>query len=229
MNFLSHFYFDRHTTDPDRVIGVVLPDLVKNAKKEWSFRPEKQELESIENASLCSILTGWKRHVEVDKHFHSSEFFCYHTHNIKNLISPVLVNSPARPSFVAHIALELMLDALLLTEAKIEPENFYARISEADREALNSFLELNQVQDTEPFFSFLDEFIEASYLNSYREAENIMYALSRICMLLWDNPFTETQKLQLTAILIDYQQDLQRDFMLIFEEIESIVNKCEYL
>lgn len=224
MNFLSHFYFDRNSTDPDRVIGVVLPDLVKNAKKEWCLRPEKQDLDFLGNTNLNSIFTGWKRHIEVDKHFHSSDFFCRHTHNIKNLISPILTSSPARPSFVAHIALELMLDALLLTTSKVEAESFYEKISKASRPALNHFLELNQVEDTEPFFSFLDEFIEASYLNSYREAENIMYALSRICMRIWDDPFNETQKLQLTAVLIDYQQDLERDFMLIFEEIDSIVN-----
>ena len=34
MNFLSHFYFDRNTTDPHQVIGMVLPDLLKNANKE---------------------------------------------------------------------------------------------------------------------------------------------------------------------------------------------------
>lgn len=224
MNFLSHFYFDRHTTDPDRVIGVVLPDLVKNAKKEWSFRPEKQETALLQNTSLRSIFTGWKRHIEVDKHFHSSDFFCQHTQRIKNLIAPILVSSPVRPSFVAHISLELMLDALLLTNSKVEAEPFYARIAEASRPALNNFLELNKVDDTSPFFSFLDEFIKASYLNSYREAENIMYALSRICMRLWEDPFNETQKLQMTAVLIDYQHDLQSDFMLIFEEIDSIVN-----
>ena len=189
MNFLSHFYFDRYTTDPDIVIGVVLPDLVKNAKKEWRLRPEKQESTLLENTNLSSILTGWKRHIEVDKYFHSSDFFCHHTHEIKNRISPILVNSPARPSFVAHIALELMLDALLLTTSKIEAEHFYARIAEASRPALSYFLELNNVEDTGTFFNFLDEFIDASYLNSYREAENIMYALSRICMRLWDNSF----------------------------------------
>jgi len=223
MNFLSHFYFDRDNRDPERVIGIVLPDLVKNAKKEWSLRPEKQEA-FYDDDTLSNIFWGWKRHIEVDNYFHSSDFFCQHTQNIKNLISPILDSSPVRPSFVAHIALELMLDALLLTESKVEAEDFYSLLSEVDRDALECFLELNSVYDTDKFFKFLDEFIEASYLNSYREAKNIMYALNRICMRIWEDPFNDTQKLQLTAVLIEYQQNLRRDFMLIFEEIESILN-----
>ncbi|WP_207428605.1 hypothetical protein [Pedobacter sp. SYSU D00535] len=224
MNFLSHYYFDRFTTDPDRVIGMVLPDLVKNASKDWCLRPEKQEEKFKENDHLRSLLIGWKRHLEVDKIFHSSDFFCRHTENIKLQIVPVLSNSLVRPSFVAHIALELMLDALLLTESVLEAESFYEQIAAADQLALNQFLKINQVEQTDRFFRFLDEFIEASYLNSYREANNIMYALTRICMRLWSDPFSETQKLQLTSVLIDYQRRLKDEFMEIFNEIDRRIN-----
>lgn len=224
MNFLSHFYFDRYTSDPDRVLGMVLPDLVKNARKEWCFRPEKHQEKFSGSKAMENLLTGWKRHLLVDKHFHSSAFFCHHTQLIKASISEILVNSPARPSFVAHIALELMLDALLLTDSVIDAEDFYDRIAAADRQELKRFFELNNVSDVQPFFNFLDEFIESSYLNSYRDAQNIMYALSRICMRLWAEPFNETQKLQLTASLVDYQFSLKNEYISIFYEIDSVLN-----
>ena len=134
-----------------------------------------------------------------------------------------------RPSFVAHIALELMLDALLLTESIIEPDRFYTRISEADRGSLKHFLRINKIDDTTPFFTFLDEFIETSYLNNYRDSAHIMYSISRICMRLWANPFTDKQKLQLTVVLIDYQQQLQEDFMRIFDQTDDIVNEPDAL
>ena len=206
---------------------MVLPDLVKNARKDWCIRPEKQEGKFLNNEQLKKIFIGWKRHLQVDKYFHSSDFFCHHTEAIKAKISPILESSAARPSFVAHIALELMLDALLLTESVVKAERFYSQISEVDRQALHEFFKLNQISHTAPFFKFFDEFIEASYLNSYREADNIMYALGRICQRLWVDPFTETQKLQLTAVLIDYQQDLKNDFMIIFDEIDTWLNTCE--
>lgn len=202
-------------------MGIVLPDLVKNAKKEWSLRPEKAPHLFSSDLKLKSILEGWKRHLEVDRHFHSSDFFCYHTQNIKALIGPFLMNTDTRPSFVAHISLELMLDNIILTENIISTERFYRNLSETDRDSLNTFLLLNKITNTAPFFLFLNEFISSEYLNSYRESSHIIYALGRICMRLWTNPFTDTQKMQLTAVLLPYLNNLKKDYMVIFNEIES--------
>ncbi|HXI01415.1 MAG TPA: hypothetical protein VNI52_14190 [Sphingobacteriaceae bacterium] len=220
MNFLSHFYFDRNCKDPDFVMGSVLPDLVKNTRKDWHFHPEKDQL-SYSTPKLKSLLSGWKRHLEVDKHFHSSRFFSTHTSAIRTAIAPVLTNSPVRPSFVAHIALELMLDSLLLAESKIDVNKFYASISLSDRASLYDFLTLNKADDPVLFFNFLDEFIQTRYLHSYREAQNIMYAINRICLRIWPEPMSETQKLQLNAILPDYQHKLENIFMDIFTEIDA--------
>ena len=108
MNFLSHFYFDRNNRDPNFVMGSILPDLVKNTRKDWNFHPQK-DANLYSSPELASLLKGWKRHLEIDKHFHSSAFFSAHTLAIRTAIGPVLENSPIRPSFIAHIALELML------------------------------------------------------------------------------------------------------------------------
>jgi acyl carrier protein phosphodiesterase len=224
MNFLSHFYFDRHTTDANRVAGIVLPDLIKNACKSWNIHPEKKTEKFFPEPCLSSILMGWERHLLVDKYFHSSDFFCSHTKNIRTAIAPVLESSTVRPSFVAHISLELMLDSLLQTESILNANNFYFLLNNSNRDALEQFLMLNNITETTIFFNFFEEFIEAAYLNSYREAPNIMYALNRICMRLWIEPFNETQKLQLTAALIQYQEELKKDFMIIFEQIEEQLN-----
>src|SRR6476661_8863886 len=109
MNFLSHYYFDQTTADPYQVLGVVLPDLLKNADKSANIHPEKQP-HLFEAAELHNILKGWQRHLQVDKLFHNSEFFVKHTGILKNELKPILVESPVRPSFLAHIAIELMLD-----------------------------------------------------------------------------------------------------------------------
>ncbi|HEY1025414.1 MAG TPA: hypothetical protein VGE26_09640 [Sphingobacteriaceae bacterium] len=218
MNFLSHFYFDRHSSDPHLVMGGALPDLVKNVRKDWNFHPEKYE-DKYRSAELASLLTGWKRHLEIDKHFHSSDFFFQHTVNLRTVMAPVLEQSPVRSFFLAHIALELMLDSLLITEGVIDAERFYCLLSKCKNSTLKTFLQLNKADQPELFFPFLKEFIHARYLHSYREAHNIMYALTRICMRIWPDPLTETQKLQLTAILPEYREKLQPTFMSIFHEI----------
>ncbi|MBC7915546.1 MAG: hypothetical protein H7Y07_15655 [Pyrinomonadaceae bacterium] len=220
MNFLSHFYFDRFNKNPHQVIGMVLPDLLKNARKDWSLRPEKHIAE-YQDTALLDIYTGWNRHIEVDKHFHCSDFFFQHTRQIREEVTPCLANSPARPFFVAHIALELMLDSLLLTEGLVETELFYSHLKNADVGLLSTFLSINKIDDSGKFFLFLDEFIKWKYLESYRDPEQIVYALNRICLRIWDKPFDEEEKTLLKEIVVNYLKNLQSDYMRIFEEIEG--------
>ncbi len=223
MNFLSHFYFDRHNNDPNVVLGTVLPDLVKNARKDWNLHPEKKEA-LFDGKYEKSILAGWKRHLAVDRHFHNSGFFTKHTNAIRTAIAPALLHSQVRPSFLAHIALELMLDSILLTENIINADELYARLRQSDRDALSHFLELNAMDDTVHFFKFFDKFLEVSYLHSYREKHNIMYALNRICMRIWPESMNDTQLLQVSAILLGYHEELQKCYIEIFTEIEKVLD-----
>jgi len=221
MNFLSHYYFERNTESSDEVLGTVLPDLVKNANKNWRIFPEKNESYFLNGSRLSYLFNGWKRHLEVDKHFHSSSFFKEHTRRLRIAVEPVLKNSPARSFFIAHIALELMLDSLLLTEDIIDTTDFYTHLNRSDKDILRNFLDLNKLPDTNLFLEFLKDFITSAYLNSYRESQHILYALNRICMRLWNEPFTEQQKTELTFILISYLEELKKDFMIIFEQINN--------
>ncbi len=220
MNFLSHFYFDRHTTDPERVLGTVLPDLIKNARKDWNPRPEKKK-ELFQDPHHMAILKGWMRHLDIDKYFHNSAFFVNHTAAIRSLIAPVLSNSVIRPSFVAHISLELMLDSLLLTEQVLEAESLYSILRKADRNQLEQFLRITRLDDIPHFFGYFDTFLESAYLSNYRDPENLIYALSRICLRVWPDPINETQNLQLSAVLLAYYEQLRSEYLMIFDEIES--------
>jgi hypothetical protein len=219
MNFLSHFYFDRHSTNPELVLGTVLPDLIKNADKSWIIHPEKRRELFGNDKALLSILKGWNRHVEVDRHFHCSDFFMEHSRIIRSLIVPCLENSPVRPSFLSHIAIELMLDSLLISEGSIDADDFYTHLREVDRVALTKFFELNDLHDASIFFKFFDRFIDAAYLKNYNQPDNIVYALNRICMRLWKDPLSESQKEQLALVFVDYREALRNNFMDIFNMI----------
>ncbi len=221
MNFLSHFYFDRTGSSSEKVIGSVLPDLVKNAKKEWNIHPHRIREKLIEDIYLIDLLEGWNKHLLVDKYFHSSDFFIYHTQKLRLQIAPFLEKSLIRPSFVAHVALELVLDSLLITEEIVKPDDFYNHLSGGKRESLNDFLSLNNISETSHFFSFYDDFIKVAYLKEYVEASSIMYSINRICLRVWSNPFTEMQKRALSEIFMKYKDELKKEFVTIFDHIED--------
>ncbi|MBB2144141.1 hypothetical protein GM921_01475 [Pedobacter sp. LMG 31464] len=221
MNFLSHFYFERKNQDENMVIGTVLPDLVKNAHKDWNFYPQKKEELFTDDNQLNSLLKGWKRHLEVDLLFHSSDFFNAETAKLKKLLIPILQDSPVRPSFLAHIGVELVLDHLLVEDNIININSFYDHLNKVDDEFLNTFLKKCGCDDTDKFFGFLNSFRSSRYLLSYQKLENISYALQRICMRLWPHPLNETTVGLLNEQLVIYKTSIEKDYISIFNEIES--------
>lgn len=221
MNFLSHFYFDRHSASPELVLGCVMPDLVKTANKLWIIHPEKKPHLFQESEQMQSLLEGWKRHLEVDRYFHNCDFFMEHTRAIRDLVAPILKNSEIRPSFLAHISLELMLDSLLLNLEEIDAFEFYEKLAQADRTEVKHFLELNLISDTQRFFRFFDQFLAENYLHSYSETENLIYSLNKVCQRLWPLPLTVEEKFKLQVILLDYQEHLETCYKNIFEDLDK--------
>ncbi|WP_426580913.1 ACP phosphodiesterase [Mucilaginibacter sp. R-33] len=217
MNFLSHYYFDRDTTNCYHVLGTVLPDLLKNADKNIILHPEK--LHHTDN-EVNSIISGWNKHLDVDRYFHSSFFFTSRSHELKKLLAPALINSPVKPFFLGHIALELVIDNLLLTTRKISVTEFYDHLADCREDKIRSFLTFAGLEDTAVFFKFYEGFKKSQYLHTYAETHQIAYALKRICMRVWKNPFTPEQEVIMDEILSGYREEMLNDFMQIFEEID---------
>ncbi|HTN21486.1 MAG TPA: hypothetical protein VL125_13475 [Pelobium sp.] len=223
MNFLSHYYFDRTKENPYEVFGMVLPDLLKNADKTWNVHPEKHSI-LVSSPRQNNIITGWKRHLEVDRIFHNSEFFKYHQHQIKLSIREVISSSPVKPFFLGHIGLELLLDSLLISEKLISIEKFYIKLASIEEEEIRLFLQLNLITDQDKFFRFFNNFVAEKYLYNYADESKIAYALKRICMRLWTNPFTPEQEVAITQCLVDYKKELREDFIIIFDQIDAQIN-----
>lgn len=203
------------------VMGVILPDLVKNAHKDWNLHPQKHPQDYSHDAAFHSVLKGWRKHLEVDNYFHTSEFFKRETAHLKTLILPTVTAGPVKPFFLAHIALELMLDHLLLHAEVVNIETFYKLLNEANTPKLSSFLALAGLPDEQIFSSFFNDFLDSRYLFSYQKLGNISYALNRICMRIWSNPFTNAQLDLLTLKLDEYCKELEPRFMVIFDELEA--------
>lgn len=218
MNFLSHYYFDRDGTNCYHTLGTVLPDLLKNADKTIVLHPEKLH---HTNASVNLIINGWNKHLAVDRYFHSSDFFLTHSHQLKKLLTPAIEGSPVKPFFLGHIAIELILDNLLLTTGKITADGFYEHMVGCDNGIIQEFLTFAGLKDSARFFRFFEGFKKDGYLHTYAETHQISYALKRICMRVWQNPFTPGHEAAMNIILSKYLADILNDFMSIFEEIEQ--------
>lgn len=221
MNFLSHYYFERYSRNPDLVLGCVLPDLIKNADRNVNVLPQKHEDRFGNNPKLQSIYRGWIRHVETDRYFHNSPFFYNHTHQLKVLLAPTVEGTLIRPSFLSHIALELLLDHLLLHNNWVHESGFYECLAAADRETTDRFLKLCDVPDTAFFFTYFNGFMRAQYIQSYRQFDQITLAIINICRRLWEVQLSSQQKERLTDVIAQYASVLDGNFQPIFDDIQA--------
>ena len=218
MNFLSHFYFDRNVTDCYHILGIVLPDLLKNADKTIVLHPEK--LHHTDDRINC-IIKGWNKHLEVDRYFHSSDFFLTHSHELKKQLAPVITGSPVKPFFLGHIALELILDNLLITTNTVSADTFYEHMAGCEHEAIQEFLTFAGLKDSAKFFRFFEGFKRDGYLHTYSETPKIAYALKRICMRVWKDPFTDEHEANINEVVVEYREHIYDTFMQIFDEIDD--------
>nr|WP_294894311.1 hypothetical protein [uncultured Pedobacter sp.] len=224
MNFLSHYYFDKDKENPYEVFGMLLPDLLKNADKSWTIHPEKKEGIFNEQTAQTAILKGWKRHLAVDDFFHNSLFFKHHQHQIKLSLRKAITGSQVKPFFLGHISLELLLDNLLIANNFISISKLYHLLEQVDETEIKLFLQLNGIAEQDKFMRFFKGFVKDQYLYNYADEAKITYALKRICMRLWDNPFTPEQELAITERLVAYKKDLREDFIIIFDQIDAQIN-----
>jgi hypothetical protein len=218
MNFLSHFYFDRETDNCYLILGTVLPDLLKNADKTVIIHPQKL---THHNPSVNAIIQGWNKHLALDRYFHSSEYFRTHSHQLKKLLLPAIKGSPVKPFFLGHVALELVLDNLLLTTQKVTPDRFYDQLDGCEASVVTEFLTFAGLKNAAIFFKFFESFKKSRYLYSYSDTKEIAYALKKICMRVWNDPFTPENEAQINQVLMDYRMRIQSDFMSVFDEMEA--------
>lgn len=199
-----------------------MPDLLRNADQNAHIKIEHLPPQNEE--AINSIILGWKKHLEVDLYFHSSDFFKYHAHQLKLLLTPAVAGSVVKPFFLGHIALELILDNLLLTSDTVFTNDFYDHLKNADEEYIAAFLKLNNV-DPQKFLAFYTSFIQEKYLYSYIKVDSIVHALKGVCSRIWKNPFTKPQEAAVNEVIEHYRIILSAHFMQIFEKIDLQLSK----
>jgi hypothetical protein len=221
MNFLSHFYFTQNKNDPYFSLGSVLPDLLRNYDDSWRIKPEKEIERFNKNSESASLLKGWELHLQVDKSFHSSEFFLQETSTLRKKLALIFRRLPIRPFFLAHVGYELTLDRLLIHNELIKTDHFYQELALCNPYFIQDFLTTAGIKESSGFLNFLNSFIESKYLESYRESKSIVHALDRIGRRVWTVKFNEEEVRESILIFEKLKDDLNPTFIKIFEEIED--------
>lgn len=221
MNFLSHYFFERYSDHSEKVLGALLPDLLKNVDKRYNFHPQRFEERIFAHPKTMWISEGWYRHVEVDRLFHTSVFFLDHTHTLRKQLDPIVAHLPVRASFLAHIALELLLDHLLIDHTLVNPTRLYEHLGNVQKITIEKYIHIIGEVDMPRFFAFYDRFLTSRYILDYANLHNLSYALFNICNRVWTFESTEEDRQRLTGCLQRYKEQELSDYMDIFHEIND--------
>ncbi len=213
MNFLSHFFLDHQIDDSLFVVGASTPDLlsvfdrkIKFKERDISRRVQDREI----SAEQHSFYQGVIRHFQVDKIFHSSDFFHEETRKMSQNLREAFPQSDIQRSFfVAHILLELSLDRLLIQEDEMLLHKFYNHFENckaAQIRKLTSWLADDAYLPS--YDAFIHKFTQDKHLLRYKDWGYIIYVLKRILRRVGIFEYAYLDSPHFLVFLQAYENDL---------------------
>jgi acyl carrier protein phosphodiesterase len=163
------------------------------------------------------IWAGIDRHVRADALFHNSEFFRKNTIAIREIFENYkLGNADTRLFFVAHIALEMMLDRILLQEQPKVADDFYRDLAIIS----NTIIQKEIKEATGIFFQMFDRFRESRYLYNYIRNDSMQIALNRVLGRASQQIFPENRSQDLHAAFMETEKLIQQQFNKFIENMK---------
>jgi hypothetical protein len=208
MHYLSHYYIDRHVSQPAFTAGALIPDLLPHFTK--IYNKQIRHLAQPAPTELVMLHAGVLRHFEVDRWFHGSIVF----REVSATVSQVLRDSALaaggyRLWFIAHIAVEMLLDRWLCELQPALCDAYYIQLAALDTKLLTLYAAwLTTTGQDMPVLPNFNRFMEVKYLYRIATLDGAIEGLSRIYERATGLAFTPNHK---------------QIFSSIFDNIESIV------
>lgn len=183
MNFIAHFYMDRHVADDLFFVGVSTPDWVSIFDRSIRVKENRMPLIMENDASRAelSFYNGVLRHLEVDRVFHSSAFFEEETRIIGDLFKQYFPNGEVQRSFfVAHVMFELVLDKVLIQADPSLLPAYYQHLSNCHLREICRLTEWITRTPMPGYDGFVKKFIKRKFLYKYTDCEHLIYVLRRL-------------------------------------------------
>lgn len=221
MNYLSHYYCDFPEERPYYVLGLILPDLVRELEgKKMRFIPAELPDDS-DNPIFRQLNQGISRHLEVDLHWHNSSFFFESVERIKLLLESCNFESiPNRIFVFAHVLLELLIDRVLIKADRQPMEKFYTTLEMVEKEPIMAFFqEHGQLKRPEAVFERVRFFCKDRFLYRYPDNEMMLFALNVLNQKVGNSVITKDDESMLLDCIQEIESFLDADGLSIFDQL----------
>lgn len=190
MNYLSHGF--RFVHDPYFVAGTALPDWMSVLDRRNRARSTiAAGFADSPDAALASMARGVMQHHEDDRWFHQTEAFAtLSTRFAVELREYVLVSHQA--GFLGHIAVELLLDSVLVEDVPARLDAYYNALTQLDAHTVETLAQQLLPRPAERLRLLLPRFIAERFLADYADDAALWRRLNHVMKRVGLAPLPET-------------------------------------
>jgi hypothetical protein len=180
MNFLSHAlpYLDR----PLMAVSTGIPDWLSMVdRKIRARRRMAQAFLDSEDIELRLVALGIVRHIEDDRWFHGTEAFVDTNMRLAIELRERLPGDTGfRPTFVAHILIEMFLDAFWIRDDRGNAERYYAAMEASSFETIQRCVNTITGKPTDRLSAVIERFVDARFLYDYLDHDKLLERLNQV-------------------------------------------------
>lgn len=199
MNYFAHFFIDHADERPHYTAGLILPDLVRNTHRNLRL-PALNLPHYTPDNPITHLNEGVARHHFIDHRFHNSPFFEQQLSGLKALLYARSFESIVKYRyFLAHVLLEMMIDAVLIEQYPKRCSAFYQQLAATDEKVLTIYLATSGITDEQigQILTHFSRFHTSQYLYHYRHTAGLLFGLEQMYRRFVPVVFTKADKQKL--------------------------------
>lgn len=180
MNYFAHGL--RFVDRPYFLAGTAVPDWLAatDSRVRMRRRNVTRMMEHAESHRL-EIAAGVLQHLDDDQWFHATRGFVEITGEVTRRIRTVLNGRDGyRPSFVGHIATELLLDGVLIERHPGRIDRYYQALNGLDPVELQQTVNSMSPRSTDQLARFIGLFLQTEFLRDYRDPGRLLTRLNQV-------------------------------------------------
>jgi hypothetical protein len=180
VNYLAHGF--RHVHDPWLVAGTALPDWLRVLHRRARVTEESAAARVADaDPRIAALARGVVTHHEDDRRFHGSAAFTETRRAVAQDLRAVLPESLGhRPSFVAHLVVEVQLDAAIEEQMPGCVDSYYRALGRLDPEEVERAADSLAPSGPAGLARLVRAFLSERFLADYGDPAAVVRRLDRV-------------------------------------------------
>ena len=191
MNYFAHGiqFLDR----PHFLAGTASPDWLSVADRGVRLRSRRVRPFADESGSpRAEFAAGVLRHLSDDDWVHSTPAFHETTAQLARWFKPLGEDDGFRAGFVGHIAMELLLDAVLINRDEHLLDRYYEVCDSIDPQQIAEFVAEMAPRPANDLPRFIEIFREIQFLRCYPDPQRLLRRINQVMSRVRLTPLPET-------------------------------------